>query len=290
MFASALKKVGPFTRPVLTMRFKRAGTAHIGCATFIVVNADGWVVTAAHVLKPLETAKAHIAEFEDYSRRINEIKSNTRLSTKERGRQLRPMKENPDWLEGARIGWEDDQAIIEQYVTDDQADIAIVKLASFDTSDITDFPVFKNPSSEFAPGTSLCRLGYPFPEIRFTYDPVTKYLEITDDTQIPLFPLEGMYTREVSFVNQVDNRSVRLVETSSPGLLGQSGGPIFDANGHVWAIQTSTRNWRLGFSPKFKEGAKEIVEHQYLNIGYGAHVQHILTLLDALGASYQVSP
>jgi hypothetical protein len=36
------------------------------------------------------------------------------------------------------------------------------------------------------------------------------------------------------------NRKVKFIETSTPGLRGQSGGPLFDAKGEIWGIQSRT--------------------------------------------------
>lgn len=38
-----------------------------------------------------------------------------------------------------------------------------------------------------------------------------------------------------------------FIETSTPRLRGQSGGPIFDVNGAIWAIQSQTHHLKLGF-------------------------------------------
>ena len=80
---------------------------------------------------------------------------------------------------------------------------------------------------------------------------------------------------------------MRILETSTPGLRGQSGGPIFDTNGDIWAIQSRTQHYDLGFKPKAMQSAQE--EHQFLNVGLGVHVQTVLGFLDQLGIKYQIS-
>jgi hypothetical protein len=82
---------------------------------------------------------------------------------------------------------------------------------------------------------------------------------------------------------------LKYVETSSPGLRGQSGGPIFDAHGSIWAIQSQTVHLQLGFSPQVKQGGTQHTEHQFLNVGWGVHAETVLGLLNQLGIEHNVS-
>ena len=58
-------------------------------------------------------------------------------------------------------------------------------------------------------------------------------------------------------VDNASQRKVHYLETSSAGLLGQSGGPIFDIDGTVWAMQSRTTHLPLGFAPKVNTKAKK---------------------------------
>jgi hypothetical protein len=80
---------------------------------------------------------------------------------------------------------------------------------------------------------------------------------------------------------------LRLFETSSPGLRGQSGGPIFDTKGVVWGIQSLTRHFPLGFEPTVP--GKGVKEHQFLNVGIGVHAVTIVGLLKKQGIECQLS-
>ncbi len=71
------------------------------------------------------------------------------------------------------------------------------------------------------------------------------------------------------------------LETSTPGLRGQSGGPIFDVEGRLCAIQVHTVHYPLGFSPVVEQGGRQLEEHQFLNVGVGVHADTILAFLDA---------
>jgi hypothetical protein len=71
-------------------------------------------------------------------------------------------------------------------------------------------------------------------------------------------------------------RQVAFVETSSPGLKGQSGGPIFDVNATLWALQSRTVPFPLDIAPAVKENGKEFKEYQFIQVGLGAHASHII--------------
>ena len=106
---------------------------------------------------------------------------------------------------------------------------------------------------------------------------------------MPRFPNDGIHTRVVIFVDEKSKRKVEFIETSSPGLRGQSGGPIFDTEGNLWGLQSRTFHHSLGFSPKIKIKNKEFEEQQFLNVGVGAHVKEIIKFLDKHGIKYTTS-
>ena len=150
--------------------------------------------------------------------------------------------------------------------------------------------MFRDPTKELPVGTSLCRLGFPFSRITATFDEVTNSFRIAEGVlPMPRFPNDGIHTRIVRKVDAATGREIQFVETSSPGLRGQSGGPIFDVNAHVCALQSSTVHLPLGFSPAIKQGTKEIVEHQFMHVGIGAHVQEIIQFLDRQKVAYTVA-
>ena len=102
-----------------------------------------------------------------------------------------------------------------------------------------------------------------------------------------VFPNDGMVTRIVSRGMTNDNKFERLyVETSTPGLRGQSGGPVFDTEGRLCAMQVQTVHMPLGFHPTVEYDGKSVVENQFLNVGLGVHVRTIRAVLDDRGVRY----
>ncbi len=68
-----------------------------------------------------------------------------------------------------------------------------------------------------------------------------------------------------------------LIETSSPGLRGQSGGPLVDEDGKVCGIQSYTIHYSLKFN----------VQDQFLHVGRAIHAKSIIEFLDRYNISYQ---
>jgi hypothetical protein len=286
MFSVAYKVVQQFVRPVIVSTRLANGKVNCGLATFIVVNAEGWIVTAAHVLNAYSASQQHANEKSAYDAAVAKVRADNSLSTKQRNRKLENIKPNPDWITNHSFWWGQNGAAPRQFKVDLQADIAIAKLDGFDTSGIAAFPTFHKPNTDPSFGGSLCRMGFPFAQISATFDEAKGSFEMKDPPP-PLFPNDGIHTRMMLQLDPATNRVVKFIETSTPGLLGQSGGPLFDRDGHVWGIQSRTSFLDLGFTPKVKDGHKDITEHQFLNVGLASHVEYAITLFQQNGVAFK---
>ena len=60
---------------------------------------------------------------------------------------------------------------------------------------------------------------------------------------VPFFPIEGILTRQLDGGTASGGYPLRFIETSSPGLRGQSGGANTDVDGTVWAMQSRTQSY-----------------------------------------------
>ena len=113
---------------------------------------------------------------------------------------------------------------------------------------------------------------------------------------MPFFPNDGIFTRVVDVAIDPTTSNVppppfplRFIETSSPGLRGQSGGPVFDCKGTVWGIQSRTIHYPLGFSPPVPGGKPHEKEHQFLNVGWAVHVETIVGALRHSGIAFSLA-
>jgi hypothetical protein len=277
MFVNAIKKISSVTFPLIISKRFFSGKVESGCATFILLNKEGWILTASHVVETHFQYQKSQNELSVYNEKIKSIQSDVNLNEKHKRKKINKIQTNPEWITHMSFWWGRDGIVFDKFMGNKLMDIAVVKLKDFNTEIVSNYPVFKNPSEEMPIGTFLCRLGYPFPTIPTRFDePTGRFL--IENMQVPKFPIEGMHTRICVFRDE-KGKKAKFIETSSPGLGGQSGGPIFDVNGHIWGIQSRTLHFPLGFSPKVKRGDKEVEENQFLNVGIGAHVDGIIDFL-----------
>lgn len=261
-----------------------------GLGSFIILNDEGWILTAAHLLKAILASSKHKNEIAEFESKCREIQEKRELTAKQMRRMLQRMKPNPDWITNHSFWWGKDGVRIDEFKVSPEKDLATGQLKPFDPLSIKLYPTIKNPSS-LRQGTSLCRLGFPLYEINSSFDEQTGNFSIDNSIfPVPRFPIEGIFTRNVVTGKSQDGKlEIKFLETSSPGLRGQSGGPIFDTRGTVWAIQSSTQHFPLGFSPKVKKDGKEVEENQFLNVGWGAHPEMIVSFLQDNGIAFKLS-
>mgnify|MGYP001334085312 CR=1 FL=1 len=292
MFSKAYQIASCFTFPLLISTHRINGAVDVAIASFVVVNKDGWILTAAHVKQLL---MMHHKDMED-SRRYDEeklrIEGDQTLTTGKRKKLLRQLKKKPDSLDRVSYWWGKSEHRIEEDYTIPEADIMLARLASFDPNWVKSYPVFKKPDN-LMPGTSLCRLGFPFSTAAATYDDKTGNFTLAPGVlPLPRFPIDGILTRElrtsIPGINNGDPVGL-FIETSSPGLRGQSGGPIFDTNGVVWSIQSQTHHLALGFRPSLQHNGKMEAENQFLNVGLGVHPGLLFRLMTERGIDFAVS-
>ena len=101
--------------------------------------------------------------------------------------------------------------------------------------------------------------------------------------------MDGILTRHLIGVG---NRVFGL-ELSTPGLRGQSGGPLFDINGIVCGMQSATNSLPLGFDQenreiKVKGVAKKVNDYSFIHLGHCIHIDVIKEFMDANGVKYNV--
>ena len=193
------------------------------------------------------------------------------------------------WITHNSFWWAGDGVNIKDVKHLPEGDLVVGQLDPFYPGQITRYPVFKNPAN-IKTGTSLCKLGFPFHEIKTTFDDAKGFRLEDGSLPIPFFPIEGIYTRDVVHGKSRDGRYVlKYLETSTPGLRGQSGGPTFDVKGTIWAIQSRTEHLPLGFTPVINKDSKPVEEHQFLNAGLGVHPELITAFLTDNGINFNIS-
>ncbi len=289
MFAEAYKLVNSFVRPVIISRRLFDGTVKCGCGAYVVVNEEGWIITVAHLWETASEFVQHTKERAEYDARVKAIKEQ-KIDAKQKTKKLHRLVANPKWITNHSFWWSLDGVQLKDVKVLAEGDLAVGRLEPFDPKACTAYPVLKDPSN-LSPGTSLCKIGYPFHDIQATFDEAGGGFVLAQGVlPLPRFPMEGIFTRNVLAGKSRDGKyEVKFLETSTPGLMGQSGGPIFDVNGTVWGIQSRTAHLALGFSPKVKKNGREVEENQFLNVGLGVHPELIVAFMRENGIKFAVS-
>jgi len=293
VFVNALKLASAYTQPVIISKRFESGKIECGCAAFIILNADGWILTASHVMKTLHLFQQQKIAHEDNERSRVAIQNDPNINDKQKRRKISQILKDPNRITNIAFWWGHDGIQYSDIIGNDLLDLAVCKLTGAPQISESSYPIFKNlpENLEYLPvGRSLCRLGFPFHEIHATFDEQNGNFTLAPDTlPIPRFPNDGILTRGVWIINPNNQSKARFIETSTPGLRGQSGGPIFDVNGHIWGVQSKTINLPLGFSPTIKVNNKEVIEHQFLNVGLGVHAFEIIKFLQENNIKINIS-
>ena len=287
MFQAALKTARQYTLPVVLSYRRKDGTTGSSIGAFVVLNEDGWILTAEHIVEQIKEVSDELNLFQENRDNISRINSDETKTKAQKKREIRALVAPPkNPIINFSSWWGRDEWFVSDFRTNKLADLAVGKIEGFDKSRVATYPQFKNPAVDFDVGENLCKLGFPFHNIEPIFHEDRDAFELPPKAfPIPLFPIEGIFTRTVKLSDgQV---SVEFVETSSPGLRGQSGGPTFDARARVWAIQSRTVHHPLGFSPEVPNQRNR--EHQFLNSGMGTHANTILDFLNKCGVNVDIS-
>ena len=280
MFVEACRKASAFTRPLVVSIRHQDGRVVTDCSSFIVVNDDGWVISAGHVFDSF-------VKFQSDQNKIREINEINASRQDQPGAPSSEIKLDPGLITNHSMWWGWDGTRITDVYVNRQMDLAVGRLEPFNPEWIRDYPVFCDPDHAMR-GTSLCRIGFAFLEIQSQFNPqINSFCIPKIDIDRALFPNEGIHTRTIDRGPSKDgNYPMEYIETSSPGLKGQSGGPIIDRQGRLYAMQVQTSHMPLGFHPMVEYDGRSVVENQFLNLGLGLSVRTIRQVLDSRRIRY----
>lgn len=294
MYVKAIEEIQKFTKPVHTiLRRYQNDFIETGASTLFFVNEDGVAITCKHVLDVLIQADNINSQFEKFK------SERALLGTKIDGKFRKKIKEletkyNYSQLESMaqlyNMTYDCFDKFEFQWFAHPTLDLAILKFKNYTTKYYTSYATFKKDTTQIKSGKSLCRFGYPFVEFtNFEYDKANDEIKFnTTGKQVVLpFPIDGIITRQVSN----DGIKIDGIEMSTPGLRGQSGGPLFDSNGLVYGMQSVTQYFHLGFNENKVEiitkGKKtNITNDTFFNAGRCVHVDSIKEFLTANGVKY----
>lgn len=291
MFVDAIERVDAFTRPLHSIvRLYGHDAVVPGTATLFFVNQEGCAITCKHVaelINQADTIHQHYRNFQGARRDIAREKNYAYLVSQLENK-FKISSETIIRVRNSYIGCVDQykNVAIEMHPTQD---LALLRFEGYGRQLYRSHATFLSDSSLVKAGRSLCRLGYPFPEFtNFRYNPSDDDIEWTATGRItsPRFPTDGIVTRLIS-----ENNAITGIEMSTPGLRGQSGGPLFDTKGLIYGMQSATRHLHMGFDIEDREvlvnGRKSRVSnYPFLNVGQCVHVDVIKAFLRDRGVKF----
>lgn len=248
MFADAIERVLEFTRPVhIISRLYHQAEILPGAATLFFVNEEGYAVTCRHVAEIMVNAGTVQQNYNQFAAEMRRF---------DRDPQKKYQQKRLEQKYGLSLG-----SIISQKLDfincceglthldvtfHPTYDLALLRFRANGPYNYGRPAEFLPDGQRPRPGQSLCRLGFPFSEFtNFRYNPDQDDIEWTGEIPrvTPAFPIDGIMTRHIGD----ETGTPYAVELSTPGLVGQSGGPLFDTQGVVYGMQQSTRHLHLGF-------------------------------------------
>ncbi len=284
MFETAIEKVSQFTRPLHTISRTYGGLLLPGTATLFFVNDKGVAITCKHVANLIPFADNINAAFLKFKSERDKLAKDGKYSRNLKGLELKYKyaKETTIQLKNNFLNCFDKLQQITYHIHP-TLDLAILEFKGFDKILYTSHASFIKDSSGIKQGKYLCRTGFPFPEFNnFRHNPASDDIEWTNtgNPNSPSFPIDGIVTRFLADATE----GITGIEISTPGLRGQSGGPLFDAEGNIYGMQYATNHLHLGFDVKDKEIINEgkrttVSNYPFLHVGLCVHVDKIKDFL-----------
>jgi hypothetical protein len=284
MFVDAIEKIDQFTRPVhFIIRYYAGSDIVPGTATLFFVNESGYAVTCRHVARQILHANSIYENYLKFKGELRKFEKDPGFDTQRNLLELKykinadsPIRILFNFINGV-TGYKG--LTVHLHPTQD---LAIIHFRDYEAKEYQGYAQFLKDSRLVKQGRYLCRLGYPFPEFtNYRYNKGTGDIEWTKEGKIktPSFPIDGIITRHIG-----DNNEITGIEMSTPGLRGQSGGPLFDPSGIIYGMQSSTRHLHLGFDQINREvnmdgHRKKVSNFPFLNVGQCVHVDVIKQFL-----------
>jgi hypothetical protein len=164
MFRDALKKITPCTWPVVISWVDSLGACDSAIGTFLIVNRDGWIVTAGHILEmimQLESAKSQKQQVPAAGVNPGAAQGATpggQNRAARRAQAAQTRKQQQKVIIDYSSWWGRDGLTLHDATGITGVDLGVGRLDPFDPNWIPSYATFKNPRINFDPGASLCKL------------------------------------------------------------------------------------------------------------------------------------
>ena len=228
VFGKVVSVPAGFTRPMVISIRTVEGACSNAVGAFVVLNCDGCILTASHLLditrRQQKSARCH----RDFRGNVVEFHRDTAADERFRKKGVRTFRQlaTPS-VRNYSVWWGVEGVRVVEAKVVPGADLALGRLEPFDLESVPRFPALKDPARSYAPGRSLCKLKFPLHRIEPAYDEKENAFTLPPGAvPSPMFRLEGMFTRVV-------HTRVPWSEDGDPSLFGLMGGPVFNSKAVV---------------------------------------------------------
>ena len=292
MFVDAIEKVSGFTRPIMFItRYYGSDNVVPGLGTMFFVNDQGYAVTCKHMAALILNADKVNSKYAEFK------KERATLAAADARKGLKHLEKkyglNVNTAANMKINFMDVPSPFKGFTIHmhPKYDLAVIKFNDFERLNYSAENIYLlGDGNKVKQGKSLCRLGFPFPEYtNFAYNKDKDDIEFTKGrAAVPRFPIDGIVTRHMAN----EEGQVYGIEMSTPGLRGQSGGPLFDVDGVIYGMQFATHHLHLGFDMENRQmvinGRTKTINNQpFLHVGQCLHINVIKDFLDSLNIEYK---
>lgn len=284
MYKKSIKENSKFLVPFVEgIKYYGSNEIEHALGTMIILNDEGYILTCKHIALEFINNDNLASHYNTLIEELKNCKNEDEIKSLEKKYNL--SKDTPV-LTNINIPFDIKDNIDIEIKMHDYLDIAVLKFKNLSIK-CDKYPIF---SKEFPlQGQSVCKLGFAFPEYSyFEYSNELNNIVMKKEivSSFPLFPLDGIVTRGI--VDEKGNAS--MFETSTPGLRGQSGGPVFSPDGIIYGIQSLTRHLDLNFDidKTVKRGIinKHVTYTPFINLGVCVSSKEIIDFLDKNNIKY----
>ena len=281
MYKKAIKDNSKYLLPFIEgIKYYSSNEIEHALGTMMILNKNGDILTCKHIAKDFIENDILSKRYKDFLKEYNS--SNNKESVEKKY----GFKGNSVVLTNINLPFNIQGQIGIEIKFHKYLDLAVIRFKNVNF-ECDKYPVFSKKLPE--QGQSLCKLGYAFPEYSyFEYSKKENNIILKKEmtSHFPLFPMDGIMTRLIAD----EEGNISMFETSTPGLRGQSGGPIFSPEGVVYGIQSMTRHLDLNFdvNTTVKRGVskKKVLYTPFINLGVGISSVEIIAFLNENNIEY----
>lgn len=268
MFVKAIEKASGYLRPVhVVYRYYNENVVNKTALTIMFVNEYGVAITARHVAEHIEQLAGAGAKYRSF------LREKARLGVTTRSAKLRILEKKYGY--GARDTFPVVNASLKfhdcftepspkfRFIHHSREDLSLMIFENFGKR-LYSYARFVSDKTKIKPGLSVCKLGFINPQFSdFEFDPGKDEIRWTGwpESKPQFFPVEGIVTRNLIR----GYHDVYALETSTPGLPGQSGGPLVNTKGEVCGININVDylEFRYDFRLPYDKPLEEKVTISY---------------------------